>query len=369
VSEDPRPLEGRRALLYLLVFAGAAALLAGLAEILALAQPGPGPYFNVALGTSVLIVSVLFLLPNPAFPRISPAEGAVSRDLPNPLTDPTRSEPGVVPSRTGPGDGTGSARTNPSSPGPFELPGVVAQDGVGPSPRRAWQVRPPPSDLGGGFSRPRNPEGVLATLDKLAEELSRPIPGAPPPEMEPGTDPPMAPTTDALDDEDLARPVPPARGPPLDSPPGTPQGPPGPSPLRLPSEEDLLQAVPALIQPERPGPVGPGSDGIQERFEEKELQAGLDSLRQTLSVAPNPAALRSVHAPGGGKRSRSSRGARPPRAREGSPSPDLLGPSAPHVSEEELQGMLSTLEERRRSPTAPAAPTTVGRRPWDPSPD
>lgn len=364
--------ERRRTLLYLLILAGATALLAGLVELFALGQLGPGPYFNVALGSSVLIVSVLFLVPNPISPAPASGPEAGSGDLPDPLTG--RTPPIAVagpqePSAHLRSPAAGPLGSSPSfSPGP---PGALAQTGTDPAPHRPWQVRPLPADLGGGFTLPRNPEGVLATLDRLAEELTKPIPGLPPHEPGPPGVEPSLPAPAPVDEEDLARPVVPARSPP-DSPPGTDQTTNGNGPLRLPTEEELLRAIPGFTELRPDGIPDPEKAGGGESLEERSLRAGLEGFRRALPVPPGhaPRRPRSPSSRSGRGSSSTYRAHGPTAASGETPLPDPLGSPDPHVSEEDLQGMLSALEQRLRSGTSPSPPSTpVLRRPWDPSPD
>ena len=367
MTAAPGPPERNRTLLYLLVFAGTAALMAGLAELFALGQLGPGPYFNVALGSSVLIVSVLFLAPRPA---VSASAGTVSGDLPDPLD--------IRPSARGGAEGTGSAGGPPlgtrpgqgDRPPSLERPGTVAATEAAPVPPRPWQVRTLPSDLAGGRALPRNPEGVLETLDQLAEELTRPIPGTP--VTDPGGLAPeeRGPPPIPVDEEDLARPVSPERSP-LSAPPGGDRGASPPKgPLELPTEEDLLHAVPpfgGLPQEVRPTPRGGGDHAP---VDESMIRPPLDPFRGALPTPPGPVPRRATSLS-----ARPGQAPSPPRAPEPSPrprnlpGPDSPGPADPFISEEDLQGMLWALEQRLRSQTAPAPGTSPrgNRNPWDPS--
>ncbi len=363
------PPERRRTLLYLLIFAGTAALLAGLVELFALGQLGPGPYFNVALGSSVLLVSVLFLLPS-ALPSPVGNPGTGSGDLPDPLTG--RTPPNGAPDASDPSArlplGTRSGNGDPSPS--FEHPGTLAGGETETAPHRPWQVRKLPTDLGGGFALPRNPEGVLATLDQLSEELTKPIPAP----RDPGdlaTEAPTSPQT-PLNEEDLARPVSPGHAPLTEDLPGDGRPSRVNRPLELPTEEELLQAIPPLVRSPTddgiPDPLGAG-DGTPS--EERSLRARLDAFRRDFPAPP-------AHLPRQSDRLPPRRGRVPSPARTHSisstagnpPRSGPLGPTDPLLSEEDLQGMLSALEQRLRSgtPPPPGPSTPENRRPWDPAP-
>ncbi len=355
-----------RTLFTLLIIAGSIGLAGGTLELLLFGQFGPGPYFTVSLSTAVLLVTLLFvrttpspLTGNPA-PSASPTAGP--EDLPNPLSTPGQNP--LSDAFLARGDGWAdektaltasfSARARPEAAVASTAPELTLE-------RRPWQAQPLPVPLGGGFLVPRTSEGVLASLDRLAEELARPVPGvrAPPTEESPEPSEPAPPATHVI--EDVL--VHPHLGRGSTSSPRAPEGSrtelPPPRLLHLPTEKELLQGLPpeSFPSPSRPASELKPVTASELPMGMEQIRSELEKLRHAFLSGPKrsgPPARRPSPPPAHSTPSPATSPARPaPRAPQ--PLTTKAGRDQARVSEGDLQLLLDDLEFRLKAPL-PLAP-------------
>jgi hypothetical protein len=202
---------------------------------------------------------------------------------------------------------------------------------------------------------------VLASLDRLAEELARPVPGvrAPPTEESPEPSEPAPPATHVI--EDVL--VHPHLGRGSTSSPRAPEGSrtelPPPRLLHLPTEKELLQGLPpeSFPSPSRPASELKPVTASELPMGMEQIRSELEKLRHAFLSGPKrsgPPARRPSPPPAHSTPSPATSPARPaPRAPQ--PLTTKAGRDQARVSEGDLQLLLDDLEFRLKAPL-PLAP-------------